>query len=82
VTEAKTQRPATAQDIRSIIGELEDGVVASILRTGATREEVLEAFTWATADDFLGSELERSRRGAVGAVYDILRAEDEDPEEI
>jgi hypothetical protein len=59
-----------------------DGVIARILATGATPAEVLEAFTWAHADDQLGRELLRRPHGATGAVYEILMREEPDPEEL
>ena len=53
-----------------------------ILATGASPAEVLEAFTWVTADDQLGTELQHGRHGAVGAVYEILLQEEPDAEEL
>ena len=73
--------PATAAEIAAVCGRLDDGVVARILATGATASEVLEAFTWYSADDQIGTELRRHRRGTVGAVYDILVQEELDPDE-
>lgn len=75
-------RPATAAEITAICGHLDDAVVARILATGATASEVLEAFTWYSADDQIGTELQRHSRGAVGAVYDILAQEEPDPDEL
>jgi hypothetical protein len=75
-------RPATPAEITAICGHLDDGVVARVLATGATASEVLEAFTWYSADDQIGTELQRQRRGAVGAVYDILVQEEPDPDEL
>jgi hypothetical protein len=75
-------RPATAAEITAICGRLDDGVIARILATGATASEVLEAFTWYSADDQIGTELQRHRQGAVGAVYDILMQEEPDPGEL
>ena len=57
-------------------------MITSILATGASPAEVLEAFTWATADDQIGTELLHGRRGAAGAVYEILLQEEPDPEEL
>ena len=54
-------RPATAAEIKEIVGPLDDAVLMSIVETEATPAEVLEAFTWATADDQIGTELEASR---------------------
>ena len=75
-------RPATASEIIAICGRLDDGVVAGILAVGATPAEVLEAFTWYSADDQIGTELQRHRHGKVGAVFDILEREEPDPDEL
>jgi hypothetical protein len=77
----QSPRPATAAQIIAILGPLEDDLVMRILATGATPAEVLEAFTWATADDQIGTELERRPRGAAARVYEILKAEEPDAEE-
>lgn len=73
---------APAAEIVAICGPLDDGVVARIIATGATAREVLEAFTWLSADDQIGTELQRGPQGVVGAVYDILLREEPDPEEL
>ena len=75
-------RPATASEIIEIVGHLDDAAIASILATGATAAEVLEAFTWANADDQLGTELRHGRSGVAGEVYEILMQEEPDPEEL
>ena len=77
-----TERPATASEIVAILGHLDDGVITRILATGATQAEVLEAFTWAHADDQLGRELLRRPHGAALAVYEILMREEPDPDEL
>jgi hypothetical protein len=73
--------PATASEVVAICGHLEDGVIAEILATEATPVEVLEAFTWYSADDQIGTELQHGRGGIVGAVYDILMREEPDSAE-
>lgn len=72
-------RAATADEIRKIVGPLEDAVLMRIIETGATAAEVLEAFTWTAADDQIGTELERGPRDVVAQVYEILKTEE--PEE-
>ena len=74
-------RPATAAEITEIVGPLDDATLMSINETEATPAEVLEAFTWATADDQIGTELEHRARGVVARVYDILKREESEPEE-
>jgi hypothetical protein len=74
-------RPATAAKIIEIVGPLEDAVLMRIVETEATPAEVLEAFTWATGDDQIGTELERRPGGVVARVYDILKREEPEPDE-
>ena len=66
--ETVTLRTATADDAKML------GVIGS-----AT---FLEAFTWATADDQIGTELRHGRSGVAGEVYEILMQEEPDPEEL
>jgi hypothetical protein len=73
--------PATAEEVLEIVGPLDDSVLMRIVETEATPAEVLEAFTWATADDQIGTELEHGPRGAVARVYEILKREEPEPDE-
>jgi hypothetical protein len=72
-------RPATAAEITEIVGPLDDAGLVRIVETEATPAEVLEAFTWATADDQIGTELEPRPRGVVARVYEILKHEEPQP---
>ena len=74
-------QPASAAEIIEIVGPLEDAVLMRIVETEATPAEVLEAFTWATADDQIGTELEHGPRGVVARVYDIRKREEPEPDE-
>ena len=73
-------RPATAAEIVAICGHLDDDFIAAIAATGATAAEVLEA--WYSADDQIGTELQRGQRGAVRAVNEILMRNEPDPDEL
>jgi len=73
--------PATAEEVLEIVGPLDDSVLMRIVETEATPAEVLEAFTWASADDQIGTELEHGPRGAVARVYEILKREEPEPDE-
>jgi hypothetical protein len=77
----QNSRAATAEEIVKIVGPLDDAVLMRIIETGATAAEVLEAFTWTTADDQIGTELERGPRGVVAQVYEILKLEEPEPDE-
>jgi hypothetical protein len=74
-------RPATAAEILEIVGPLDDAVLMRIVETEATPAEVLEAFTWATADDQIGTELEHRPRCAVARAYEILKREEPESDE-
>ena len=78
---SQNSRPATAAEIIEIIGPLDDAVLLRIVETEATPAEVLEAFTWVTADDQIGTELEHRPRGTVARVYEILKREEPEPDE-
>jgi hypothetical protein len=78
---SQMSQPATAAEILEIVGSLDDSALMRIVDTGATPAEVLEAFTWATADDQIGTELEHRPRSAVARVYEILKREEPEPGE-
>jgi hypothetical protein len=77
----QSSRPASAAEIIEIVGPLDDAVLIQIIATQATGAEVLEAFTWATSDDQIGTELEHAPRGVVARVYEILKQEEPEPDE-
>ena len=74
-------RHATTAEIIEIVGPLDDAVLMRIVETEATAAEVHEAFTWTTADDQIGTELEHRPRGAVARVYEILKREEPEADE-
>jgi len=76
-----TIKPASAAEIRRIIGDVEDAVVNSIERTGASASQVLEAVQWFRGAGGLEDEAGHEPHAIVRAVYDILQAaEAEEPE--
>ena len=81
-SQAKTKpQAATADEVRAIVGDISDAALASVLASGATAAEVLEAHTWLSADDVTGRTLSRPLHGVVAVVCDILEAELEPPDE-
>ena len=70
--------PASASEIRSTIGDIDDTVVTSILGTAATAAEVLQAAEWLRGDRDLEDEAGHEPHGAVRAVYEILAAVEPD----
>lgn len=81
MAEKLEEKPATGTDVRRILGAIEDDLVMSILATGATVEEVTEAYEWFGGSDRMGTDLDHTRRGRVGAVYEILARDYEEAEE-
>jgi hypothetical protein len=73
-----SKKPASASEIRGMIGDIDDAVVTSILRTVATAAEVLQAAEWFRGDRGLEDEGGHEPHGAVRAVYEILAAEEPD----
>ena len=71
--------PATGEEIRTILGPIDDTLLASLLAVGATSAEVLEAQTWLNSDDYLHRSLHHGQTGRVAALVEILEAEE--PEE-
>jgi hypothetical protein len=69
------QTPASAGEIREILGPVDDSVIASILAVGPARGEILEAFSWLSSDDYLHRELHHGLSGRAALVFDILEAE-------
>ncbi len=72
----ETSKPATAAEIRGMIGDVDDVVVSSIMRTQASAAEVLQAVQWFRGGGGLEDEPGHEPHGAVRAVYDILEAEE------
>lgn len=62
----------TQQDIKSILGNLDDASTAAILEIGPSVKEHEEAMAWASGESDVMGELERPLEGAVARVYDIL----------
>ena len=59
-------RSLTPQDVREIVGALDDAKVAAILATGANAEQLEEAMAWAAGESDVMGDLERPLSGAVG----------------
>ena len=64
---------ATAKDLRTVLGPVDDAIIIAIQDTGASRDEVLQAYAWLDEDDYIGAMLEMPMTHRVRRVYDILR---------
>jgi DNA polymerase III gamma/tau subunit len=74
-------RSITPQDVRDIVGALDDAKVAALLATGAKPEELEEAMAWASGESDVMGELERPLEGVVARLYEILMSGEEFPED-
>jgi hypothetical protein len=64
--------PATDREIRNILGSSDDDVIQEIRATGATEKEVLQAFGWLEADDYMGKTQNQRLNDKSLKVYEIL----------
>ena len=77
----ESKQTATAAEISHMVGDVDDVVVNSIMQTGASAAEVLQAVQWFRGGGGLEDEAGHEPHGAVKAVYEILQAEEpEEPE--
>lgn len=72
----ESRQTATAAEIRQLVGDVDDAVVSSILATGASAAQVLQAVQWFRDGGELEDEAGHEPHGAVKAVYEILQAEE------
>ena len=75
------KRVVSKADIDEIVGRLDDAAVAAIIATEATRDELLEAYAWLTADDAQRRRLHSAPRSTVARLLSLLEAEIGPPEE-
>lgn len=68
--------PLTRDDLEAVLGPIDDEKAAAILATGASQEELVEAWTWAAGDSEPLAAAGKSLTGRVADVYEILTADD------
>lgn len=69
----------TFSDLRRIVGDIDDMRLAAILALDPNREEIEEAVEWADGYASLGGHENWPLSGKVGAIFDILTGDLEDP---
>lgn len=62
----------TFEEITAILGPVDETLVAEISQTGATPEELVEAWAWLNADEALINEGRPHPSGRVGKLVEIL----------
>lgn len=68
-------KAATASEIKQILGPAGDETVIAVQDTGATAEEVREAFAWLDQEEQMGQMPQKTLSAKVRRVYDILAEE-------
>ncbi|MCK8786536.1 hypothetical protein M0638_19350 [Roseomonas sp. NAR14] len=68
----------TGEDVRSILGTVDNDLMARILATGATREELAEAYAWLSNNEALMNSGQPLASGRVAELIDLLEEGEED----
>jgi hypothetical protein len=68
----------TRNDIISVLGPVDEAVIADIALTGATLGELREAFAWIGADEALVNEGRHLPGARVAQLIEILEPPEED----
>ena len=72
----------TREDVIRVLGPVDESLIVEVLATGASMEELQEAFAWLNADDVLGPQLRRQPAGKVAELCEILEREEEEPDQM
>jgi hypothetical protein len=62
----------THDDVVSLVGDLDDAKIATILATGATARDLEEAIAWAEAESDAMGEMEKRLDEPAASVYRVL----------
>jgi hypothetical protein len=63
----------TREDVVLVVGPaVDDSVIFEILGTGASKEELEEAFAWLNADDAMTREAHHQPHGVVADLCEVL----------
>lgn len=68
----------TARDITAIIGPADEDLLSEIMLTGATPEELAQAWAWVNSDDVLIDSGRPLPAGKVAELIDLLDDGDDD----
>ena len=71
----------TRKDVIAMLGEIDDDVIAEIIASGATLEELAEAHAWLANDEPLMNAGRPLPGGRVARVVDIVAAISEEEEQ-
>jgi hypothetical protein len=68
----------TREEVVSVLGPVDDETVAAILSTGASLDELREAWAWAYQDDALMGQGQPLPGSRVAELIDLLVPDEED----
>jgi hypothetical protein len=68
----------TREEVRAVLGPVDDSLVVEILGTGASPEELAEAYAWITDDEVPMNAGRPLASGRVSLLVDILEAAEEE----
>src|SRR5690349_6082589 len=79
--EAQPMPTLTVDDVRAVLGPVDDSLVAEVLATGVSREELIEAYAWITNDEAPMNAGQPPASGRGAQLIEVLEAavEDEPP---
>lgn len=67
----------SSEDVKAVIGPIDDALLADILATGASVKELVEAWGWVNADEALINEGRPLPSGKVAQLVDLLIPDDD-----
>lgn len=70
----------TRIEIMSVLGPVDEGVIADVALTGASLQELREAFAWIGADEALMNEGRAMPGARVARLIEILDPPEDEPE--
>jgi hypothetical protein len=76
------RKALTREVVVGALGRVDDLVIAEIIATGATREELSEAQAWLADDALMLGERRPRAAGRVGRLVDILASMQEEEESL
>ena len=77
----KTATPTTYAQVVEIVGHMDDEYITRIIDSGATAEDVLEAFTFFNSEEAIGPDPRHDMNVNVSRVYAILVSAQDGEEE-
>ena len=70
----------TREDVRSVVGPVDEVMIADIIATQATLEELSEAWAWVNSDEALINQGRPLPSGRTAVLVDLLASQDEGEE--